>query len=250
VNSINKIIVLSTVAFLSSCSKIAKTDYTPTPTPVDPDIQLMFDRLKYGGQPGALNFNGVVINQDGNLDSRITMEQKIGNPSDNVELSKLSIPKFTSDIKRKDDYKPSSFGHYLNVGCDLEGDPRIEGLTALKNKPNEFGLTDTFGVAASMADKVFLCGKIEIKEISVIINTNEIYLSDVELLKENQIGFITMISDLLSIEGKNLILTTGVSDRYPSLMPASSVDLTIYEKVVGAGQLEVKSFGGDKKDSE
>lgn len=142
-------------------------------------------------------------------------------------------------------YKPSSFGKYLNIGCDLKNDSRIEGLTELKNEPNEFGITDTFGVASSLVDRIFICGKVDVKETVTVISANEIYLKDVQLLKEKSLGLISINTDLLSLDGNNLILTSGFDDVSPGFLSAPSIKLAVYEKVEGTGLLEFKSIGGN-----
>lgn len=242
--SINKVILLSVSIGLSACN-VKKTEYTPPDIKVDTKYEDILKSLKAGGQPGEISLNGVVLNSDGTLDKRITIEQTVGSSAEKTELSASSMPKFNADLKRKDNYKPSKYETYLNVGCDLKDDSRISGMTESKNKPNEAGITDTFGAVASMVDKIFICGKVEVNETVTVLNANEVYLDNVELSMSMPIGLFSITSDVLSIEGKNLISTKGVSDSTASLLPAPSIKLSIFEQVVGVGQLKLKSAGGD-----
>lgn len=242
-NSFKALILISTVMGLSACVK--KTEYTPPDINISPKYEDILKSLKSGGQPGEISLNGVAVKSNGTLDDRINIVQTVGTSAEKTEISPSNLPKLNAELKRKDDYKASKFDTYLNVGCDLKGDSRIEGMTEAKNKANEFGITDTFGSVASMVDKVFICGKVELKELIVIINANELILDNALLSMVSGIGLISMTSDILSIEGKNLILTNGVSDSTASLLPAPSIKLNIFERILGTGALKLKSAGGN-----
>lgn len=229
---------------LSSCG-VKNTEYVPPDIKVDQKYQDLLQSLKAGGQPGEIGINGAAVNVDGTLDQRISVEQTAGESSEKTKISEKNLPKFNSDLKRKDDYKPTKFEKYLNVGCDLKDDSRITGMVELKNKPNEFGVTDTFGAAASMVDKIFICGKVEVNETVTVLNANEVILDNAELLMWKPLGSITIITDMLSVEGKNLVSTKGISDSTASLLPAPSIFLNVFEKLVGAGSLKIHSAGGN-----
>lgn len=241
-NKISIVMALSTLAVLS-CSK--KEDYKAPDIKIDQKYEDILKSLRSGGQPGEIILGGAAVDSDGSANDKISIEQSVGKSDEDTKLSERSTPKLNSDLKRKDDYKPSSLGAYLNVGCDLTGDSRIEGLKEQKNKPNEFGITDTFGAAASMVDKIFVCGSVDLKESVVVLNANEIYFQDAELKKENQIGLISITADTLVVEGKNLISTSGLSDSSASLISAPDIRLNVYDQLGGTGELKLVSKGGD-----
>lgn len=243
-NTLKLVTFICISAGLSSCG-INKTEYVPPDIKVDQKYQDLLQSLKAGGQPGEITINGAAVNIDGTLDQRISVEQTAGESTEKTKISEKNLPKFNSDLKRKDDYKPTKFEKYLNVGCDLKDDSRIAGMVELKNKPNEFGLTDTFGAAASMVDKIFICGKVEVNETVTILNANEVILDNAELSMWKPLGSITIITDVLSVEGKNLVSTKGISDSTASLLPAPSIFLNVFEKLVGAGSLKIQSAGGN-----
>lgn len=209
-----------------------KYEYTSPNVKVDTKSEDVLKSLKAGGQPGEIALNGVVLNSDGTLDKRISIEQSVGTSSEKTELSACSLPKFNPDLKRKEDYKPSKFDTYLNVGCDLKDDLRIEGMNESKNKPNEAGIIDTFGAVASMVDKIFICGKVEVNESVAILNANEIYLENAEISMSMPMGMFSVTSDILFIDGENLISTKGASDSAAFLLSAPSIKLISFFNIV------------------
>ena len=239
-----KIILMTVSIGLSACNA-KNAEYTPPDIKVDQKYEDILKSLKAGGQPGEITLNGAAVKSDGTPANRISIEQSVGASAVKTEISKTSFPKLNADLKRKDDYKPSRFETYLNVGCDLKDDSRIDGMTESKNKPNEFGITDTFGAVASMVDKIFVCGKIEVTETVAVLNANEVVMNNAELHMTMPIGSISITSDVLSIEGNNSIFTKGVSDSTASLLSAPSIKLSIFENLIGNGELKLKSAGGD-----
>ncbi len=236
------VMVLSTMAVFS-CSK--KEDYKVPEIKVNQKYEDILKSLRAGGQPGEIVLNGAVVKSDGTVIELITMEQTVGASAEKTEIYPSKIPKLNAELKRKDDYKPTKFETFLNVGCDLKGDSRVEGMTESKNKPNEFGITDTFGAVASMVDKIFICGKVETYEAVVVLNANEVIMDGAELSMKMTVGLISITADVLSVEGKNTILTAGASDSSASLISAPSIKLSIFEKVNGNGDLKLKSTGGN-----
>lgn len=247
--ALNKITILSLALGLFSCN-VKKTEYTPPDIKVDLKYEEILKSLRTGGQPGEISLSGVTVESDGTISKRISIEQSVGKSEEETKLSEKSKPKLNSLLKRKDDYKPTTLGKYLNVGCDLKGDFRIEGLEEQKNKPNEFGITDVFGAAASMVDKIFICGKVEVFEAVVLLNANEIYLNDADLRKEKQIGLVNITTDNLILEGKNTIFTSGVSDSTASFLSAPDIKINVYNILGGTGELKLASQGGDYIKSE
>lgn len=238
----NMFLVLA-MASVFSCVK--KSEYTPSDVKIDIKYQDFLNSLKSGGQPGEITLNGMIINSDGTLNQKITIEQNVGKSEFVTKISEKQRPKLNADLKRKDDYKPSNSGTYLNIGCDLKNDARVEGLKEQKNKPNEFGITDLFGPAASMVDKIFLCGKADAFESVVVLNANEIYLTDAVIAKEKQIGLINITTNILVLEGDNKIVTSGVSDSSASFLSAPDIKLNVYDTLGGTGRLKITSTGGD-----
>ncbi len=78
-----------------------------------------------------------------------------------------------------------------------------------------------------------------------MISANEIYLKDAQLLKKKSLGLISINTDLLSLDGNNLILTSGFDNVSPGFLSDPSIKLAVYEKVEGTGLLEIKSIGGN-----
>lgn len=243
-NSLKKVSLICACLGLASCG-VKKTEYAPPDIKVDQRLHDILDSLKAGGQPGEIIINGVAVNSDGNLDQRISIEQLVGQSKEKTVISAANLPKFSSDLKRKDDYIPTKFETYLNVGCDHKDDSRVEGLTETKNKPNEFGIIDTFGAAASMVDKVFVCGTVDVNESFAILNANEIYFAHVQMKTTMPLGVISISTDSLILEGKNSILTTGASNSTASFLSAPAIKLNIFEKLAGNGSLILKSVGGN-----
>lgn len=240
------ILAALSVLALASCS--AKTDsYKPPANYIDPKTQETLDTLSSGGQPGVIKLNGVLVKADGHLDDRISMEQTLGSPSNKITIFDASKPKLNPEAKRKENYKPSQMGSYVNIGCDLTDDARIDGLKEVKNeKPKKEGeKMDTFGVAAAMADKVFICGDVEIAESISSINVNQIYLKDAHITKKAMVASITILADELNLEGENSISTFGDDWGVPSATAAPSIELTVYDQIIGEGKLSIKSSGGN-----
>lgn len=238
-----KIIFILAATAVFSCAK--KVDYKTPDIKVDLKYQELLNSLKSGGQPGTIILNGAVVKNDSTLNERISIEQSVGKSEIETKQSEKSMPKLNSELKRKDDYKPSELGTYLNVGCDLKDDSRIEGMKEQKNKPNEFGITDVFGTGSAMVDKIFVCGKVEVFEAVVFLNANEIYFKDAEIKKENQIGVIDITTNTLVLEGENIISTSGVSGSAASFLSAADIKLNVYDSLSGAGVLKLTSVGAD-----
>lgn len=243
----NKLILIAAVVGLSACTK--KIEYTPPELNFEIKYgDILKDAMKgmeAGGQPGVISLNGVVVKSDGTPDNRISLEQTVGKSVEKTEILPASLPHLNANFRRKEGDKPSKLDTYLNVGCHLEGDSRIEGMKESKNKQDINKDIPLFGAAAMMVDKVFICGKVDVTERIVLIYANEVYLDNVLLTMYNNTGSFTVISDILSVEGKNLISTSGVSDSMASLLSGPSITLDIFERFVGSGDLKLKSAGGD-----
>jgi hypothetical protein len=242
--SIQCLVLVSFIFGLSACLE-TKSEYKAPEVKIDQKFDDILKSMKKGGQPGQIILNGVVVNLDGTLDQRISVEQVVGTSAEKTEILEGNLPKLNPDLKRKDDYRPSKHETYLNVGCDLTDDPRIAGMTEEKNKPNDDGTVDIFGAAASMVDKIFICGKTESDRTMEVLNANEIYLNNAEILMKTPLGGIYIITDFLSIEGKNLISSSVEASSISSSLQASNIQLNIYEKFVGNGDLALKSVGGN-----
>lgn len=242
-------ILLSLALVVTGCAE-KKTEYKPPEIKFDFKYDEILNSLKSGGQPGEISLNGKVVKSDETADERISIEQSAGASEKKTEISAKSLPKLNPELKRKDDYKPSKTETYLNLGCDLKDDSRVEGMTESKNKPDKSGKIDKFGAVASVVDKIFICGKVDTLENFVVLNANEVFLDNAEIIMDQPIGLFSITADVLSIEGKNLISTKGLSDSSASFMPAPSITLNIFEKVIGVGELKLKSAGGDYKPSE
>jgi hypothetical protein len=203
-----------------------------------------------GGQPGEIILNGKCVKAEGVLDDRISLEQTVGDSDQPAEIYEPNKPKLNPNIKRKENYTPSRFETYLNIGCDLKDSLDIQGMKEAKIKQNDLRTTDIFGSVSSSVDKVFICGKVDVKEAFVNINANEVFLNNAEISMINGMQSIfSLASDRLSIEGANLISTTGISNGVFSFMDAPAIKISVFEKIIGTGNLKLNSKGGDYRQS-
>jgi hypothetical protein len=245
-HSKNLIVVPLAISLFSCHFKKTEVEKPKVSIETDRKIEILSNSLVFGGQPGAIYLKGLAAKADDSGPvERITIEQSVGASSVQTTIEKERLPKFKAAIQRSENYKPSKFDAYLNVGCDLENDPRIAGMKEEKNKPNKDGQIDTFGNAAMMVDKIFICGSVVVNDALAVLNVNEVYLDNADINMQMIASFFHIKADLLSLEGKNQITTRGMSGSAASFVPASSITLEIFENLTGTGTLNLKSIGGD-----
>jgi hypothetical protein len=219
---------------------------------IDKMTQDILKSMTYGGQPGSLTLNGVIVLEGEKLDSRVSLSQEAGLSRSGSAtaiaktLTSLKFNAIEADTleKLKVDFKKRETEEktYINLGCEL-AESEIAGL-------NEVSATEELekDLVHLSATRIFICGEQKINKLSIIVSANELMLKDASIKNEKSIGNLTLSTGTLILLGKNKIATIG--ENGPSLiLPAASITLTVANEIYGDGELTVESKGGNNIDS-
>ncbi|AZZ37056.1 hypothetical protein CIK05_09705 [Bdellovibrio sp. qaytius] len=243
-------VLLVSLALLSACGEqttfaAAKEKAAKELLAKEVAVKSLSQDLRNGGTPGEVSLSGVLVKADGTLDSHITLDQRQGSSKENALLPALQNLITKADLKRPKNYQPLKDNTYINLGCDLKNDSRIEGLKQVESPLAD--VVNKIKVATLTADKIFICGEQIISEDYVTFKASEIYLQTAKISKKGNVAEVEFTSDIFAVEGENVLLSLGVDSELPGMLSAPRLKFEIYEKISGAGTLAIKAIGSSYK---
>jgi hypothetical protein len=232
-----------------------RTEYK---APVVPDINVNIDEYiskfgREGGQPGSIKLSQAIAVEDSAgivvpSDERLKLELLGGQGADGqtaaVNRKKaVGFARESSSSTLSNTQSPQ-MGTFINLGCGTSLDEQM--LTAgLRKAKMKFGRG--FLTMTGAAEKVFVCGARRSVETMVILDADELHLSNVDYLMKPSMLSLTITTRKLILTGANRLATQGILSAQPGIYPGAMIVLNVTEPIEGEGSLRLRSTGATFK---
>lgn len=197
-----------------------------------------------GGQPGKIQIEGIVVSDQGQLESRIVLESTtgIGKNGKRAPLAEESKPVLTSQLKESDRMEElTQRKNLIGMGCPKE---ELELLASHRGLTIEPQSELAEGSPLILVGKVIvLCGPLSDSKISLFsFSSDELILKGLTLSHFGLLGSISVTTNHLHLVGLNRIVSSGFLGLSNVAAP---ITMRVHKSITSdsTGALKIESIG-------
>lgn len=266
-------LILAMMAFLTACSNPAdetnarmkelneqlKRDLEDFDKKLIPSIdadEAVRNALKLSKTAGSITVEGIVVARQGSqfiLDPRISVAhydkdeagQKIPALKKELKLSDTTSAKMTEAV--------NTARTFINLGCtDLSAADKgdLKEISLPSANQDKASKSDTSPIFLSVeASRIFICGEFKVPVAYMFIVTQDLRLKDAQINTQDTVGLLTLVTNSLSLAGKNSLTSQG-SNSETAVLAAPALSLYVREELRGQGNLAIASVSGGQTPKE
>lgn len=238
------VVVLAVAASFAACA-VKKAERTSLKKPGQGPVE---DKAKVGacvgGQPGVVEIQGA-INQgaDGkvSLDARLKLaptagKSEAGQVSEISQNAQASVKPVQGKVDMADVEADRTF---INLGCESLGEA-TKGLTEKK-------ISDAKDIALSKANRIFICGKVDLPAGMASLKAESIFMQDaVVTMNGNYPNTLLIQANNIGVKGHNIVTAKALNASVANANVPATLSLIVVKEMQSAdGDLEIVSAGGD-----
>lgn len=212
--------------------------------------------LKLSKTAGSITVEGIVVARQGSqfiLDPRISVAhydkdeagQKIPALKKELKLSDTTSAKMTEAV--------NTARTFINLGCtDLSAADKgdLKEISLPSANQDKASKSDTSPIFLSVeASRIFICGEFKVPVAYMFIVTQDLRLKDAQINTQDTVGLLTLVTNSLSLAGKNSLTSQG-SNSETAVLAAPALSLYVREELRGQGNLAIASVSGGQTPKE
>ncbi|MBC7740860.1 MAG: hypothetical protein H7061_01595 [Bdellovibrionaceae bacterium] len=226
--------------FIPVCVSLVTSGCFPVHTARDPKAAEVVTNENEGGQPGKVTVGGAAVPL---LQKRIMIELNGGNGINGspAPLKKSSTPEIMAQVSPTTDLNEQSHANsLLAIGCAATEVQEYAQNNNLKIEKVPDTVDDTLTLRSNT---VMFCGKTTFNVSQLVVQSHHVIMTKATLALYGIYGGIEILTNSLTMNGKNKIETKGIKLTVSSVQ-APDITLIVYNEISETdGTLVLRSTG-------